>query len=166
GTSPADGGSTVPPDAGTSPIDGGAAQDAGEAPVCTSGVMWNGGPMGPRMNPGRACISCHMNFAGEPIVQVGGTVYPTLKEVDRCYGVGGVTVVIEDANGQVFTLTTTDTGNFSVRATEAPIAFPAKVKVVHGGAERAMNMLAPHGDCNSCHTAAGKNGAPGRILLP
>ena len=33
-------------------------------------------------------------------------------------------------------------------------------------AERAMVAAQTSGDCNSCHTLAGTNGAPGRIMLP
>ena len=40
------------------------------------------------------------------------------------------------------------------------------VYVTRGAARRAMVGTVTNGDCNSCHTAAGANAAPGRILAP
>lgn len=150
-------------DAGTKP----AAPDAGEpASVCTSGTTWTGAEASSRMNPGRACIACHAAAAGRPILQIGGTVYPSLHEPDRCYGAEGAFVVVTDATGRAVTLPTGSTGNFTLSASVAALVHPIKVKVVRNGIERAMQGSPPHGDCNGCHTETGKNGAPGRILLP
>ena len=54
-------------------------------------------------------------------------------------------------------------GNFSTRARIVP---PFKVKVTSGAKERVMAGALTAGDCNSCHTVAGVNGAPGRIMAP
>ncbi len=120
------------------------------------------------MNPGRACITCHQQQEGKSIVQVGGTVYPTLREPNLCYGVDGpavgATVVITDAAGQVFTMPVGATGNFSLRS--GTVQMPFRAKVIRNGVERKMNTPQSTGDCNSCHTETGLNGAPGRILLP
>jgi hypothetical protein len=43
---------------------------------------------------------------------------------------------------------------------------PFRAKVVADGRERVMLMPQTNGDCNACHTESGKNGAPGRIVLP
>jgi hypothetical protein len=46
------------------------------------------------------------------------------------------------------------------------IKLPYHAKVRQGGRERAMNAPQMVGDCNSCHTQTGQNGAPGRIVVP
>jgi hypothetical protein len=178
---PDDPGSTDPPDP----------PPAAEV-ICTSGTHWddedddeNGGldEEGPWMNPGRACIACHLDEEDEPIVQIGGTVFPTLHEEDLCYGVDGrasdAHVVITDASGATFSLPLERTGNFALLAPDEDeddddddddarprVRFPIRAKVVANGRERAMMTPQETGDCNSCHTEQGRNGAPGRILLP
>lgn len=136
--------------------------------VCTSGQTWANGDKGPTMQPGRACITCHESNGDNDIVQIGGTVYPTLRELDGCYGIaGGASVVITDASGKIYTLPVGPTGNFSLDAKDtARIAMPFRAKVVRNGVERHMGTPQSTGDCNSCHTETGRNGAPGRILVP
>lgn len=137
--------------------------------VCTSDTFWTSNRKGPSMQPGRACITCHEKNEDDPIVWVGGTVYPTLREPDGCYGVpgGGVEVVITDAAGRVVTLPVGSTGNFSLSAeSSANLTMPFRAKVVHNGASREMKTPQSSGDCNACHTENGANGAPGRILVP
>ena len=144
--------------------------DAGPNPyatptVCTSNKTWRGGNEGSSsMRPGGACITCH-TMQGGPSYTVAGTVYPTAHEPNDCNGVagGGVSVVVTDANGAVTTLTVNNAGNFSSRAKITP---PFKVKVTNGAKERVMAGPLTAGDCNSCHTHAGVNGAPGRVLAP
>lgn len=118
------------------------------------------------MNPGMACIACHVSQEGSKIVNIGGTVYKTVHEPDLCYGAAGsgATVVITDANNVSTTLTINSSGNFSSRKS---FAFPIHAKVVAAdGTENAMSAAITTGDCNSCHTEQGENGAPGRIHLP
>jgi mono/diheme cytochrome c family protein len=149
----------------------GGKKDAGGADVppvtCTSNVFWQEGNKGSgTMSPGSACLSCHENQRGVRKLAVAGTVYPTANEPDDCFGLGGVSVVVTDLQGKVqATLTTNEAGNFFV---EKGVKAPFKVKVVRGGAERAMvATLGPgDGDCNGCHTRDGANGAPGRIMAP
>jgi mono/diheme cytochrome c family protein len=150
---------------------GAKAQDGGSSriqSVCTSGTFWSGNRRGPTMQPGRACITCHESQEDDPVVWVGGTVYPTLREPDGCYGVdGNATVVITDASGRVVSLPVGPTGNFSLRAeSSAPLTMPIRAKVVKNGIERAMATPQSSGNCNGCHTEDGANGAPGRILVP
>lgn len=150
---------------------GAGSTDAGStAPQCTSGVYWQSGKKGSSMQPGRACIDCHSRTTDKgPIVAIGGTVYPSLHEPDTCFGVDGAAtparVEITDAQGRVFSLPVGPTGNFSLDARNA-IAMPFRAKVIAGGKERAMTQAQSTGDCNSCHTVGGANGAPGRILAP
>lgn len=140
--------------------------------TCSSGTTWTGGNHGsPLMNPGQACITCHTSSGGEeaPHFALAGTVYPTAHEPNNCNGVSGssgagVTVVIVDANNQTITVPVNNSGNFSY--TSATFATPFRAKVVSGGKERLMGVSQTSGDCNSCHTETGANGAPGRIMAP
>lgn len=122
----------------------------------------------PRMHPGRACVSCHDQFKGPEFV-IGGTLYPSLHEPDDCEStsVGDAQVVITDATGREIVLEVNDVGSFhSDEDSEDGIAFPIRAKIVQGGRERVMFGERMTGDCNSCHTQDGLNGAPGRIVLP
>lgn len=137
------------------------------APTCTSGQTWNGGNDGSsRMHPGVACISCHASSGGEaPRFAIAGTVFPTGHEPNDCYAanVGGAQVIITDANGATLTLDANSVGNFY---SSHSVALPYSAKVVYMGKTRAMSATQTTGDCNSCHTQSGANGAPGRITLP
>lgn len=133
--------------------------------VCTSNTTWKKGNDGSSsMRPGGACITCH-TMRGGPAYTVAGTVYPTAHEPNDCNGVnaGGVTVVVTDKNGAVTNIPVNAVGNFSSRAS---IAAPFHVKVTNGAKERVMAGALTAGDCNSCHTLAGVNGAPGRVMAP
>jgi hypothetical protein len=146
---------------------GGAGGDPLTAPAtCTSKTMWTQANRGSSdMNPGKACITCHSTMNG-PSLTIGGTVYPTGHEPDLCNGANGsngARVVITGADGKVQTLTPGTSGNFNSRTT---VALPFKAKVTYMGRERAMVTPQSTGDCNSCHTQNGANGAPGRIVLP
>jgi hypothetical protein len=149
------------PDAAALAGDGGG-DPFSSPPRCTSGTRWNKGN-GELMAPGQSCLKCHA-------LTVGGTIYPTGHEPDDCNGAGGSvqagwpTVLIVDAHGGMESLSVNQAGNFSLdHVTLVP---PLRVKVVFMGRERAMLEPAPNGDCNACHTAAGDNKAPGRIVVP
>jgi hypothetical protein len=159
------------------PPDGGAgdagpyfdASDGGDGgPPCTSGAFWTGGNTGsPLMRPGAACNACHQ-VSGGPNLRIGGTVYPTLNDVNDCNGKGPppqLTVQITGNDGRVFRLPVNSVGNFSVENGPRPRP-PFRAQVSDGTKTRVMNGTVTSGDCNSCHTAAGRNGAPGRILAP
>jgi hypothetical protein len=132
--------------------------------VCTSNTTWNRGNQGSSsMRPGGACVTCH-TMRGGPAYTVAGTVYPTAHEPNDCNGKGtGLTVVVTDKNGAVTNIAVNAVGNFSSRA---KIAAPFHVKVTNGTKERVMAGALTAGDCNSCHTLAGVNGAPGRVMAP
>jgi hypothetical protein len=134
--------------------------------ICSSNQFWDPDEdEGNRMNPGLACITCHRRDDG-PDFRIGGTVYPTLYERDRCFGIpGGGRVEITDANGAMFTANIGSTGNFNISG--GAVVFPIRPRVVSSdGRARAMTMPAPHGNCNECHTERGANGAPGRVMFP
>jgi hypothetical protein len=144
-----------------------AAGTANSAAVCTSGQTWRG-EEGRGMNPGEACIACHSRSREGPRFTIAGTVYATAHEPDMCLGgtgaAQGASIVVTDANGVAHTLRAGSSGNFSYSSS---IAMPYKAKVVGAnGKERAMAAAQTNGDCNSCHTQRGANGAPGRIFAP
>src|SRR5678816_1857969 len=127
--------------------------------VCTSGKYWTSGNGG-SMAPGEACQACHQKQGG-PSYFIAGTVYPTAHEPKDCDGIGSISVVVTDANKVVTTLNANSVGNFS---SGTKVAAPFTVKVTSTKGTRAMSGSLTSGDCNSCHTTAGANGAPGRIM--
>jgi hypothetical protein len=160
-------GSCGPSDGGTDPIP--------TETVCTSGRYWDDPDDGSsRMNPGRACISCHSSADDDdaPNLWVGGTVYPTFREPNMCLGANGTStyagasVEIEDATGKVVSLSVNASGNFLLQRNAATLTFPIRARVLYNGKVRQMGTPQYSGDCNSCHTETGANGAPGRIALP
>jgi cytochrome c5 len=183
---------TDPPPAGG---DAGSSVDASldAAPTCASGLLWTMGNTGsPAMHPGDACNACHSASKG-PNLTFAGTVYRGgLHDIDDCNGTGApapLTVVITDKNGQTATLVVNDAGNFFLEAPQRDggareagggnggggngggggaqrFRAPFHAKVVSGATQRAMMGSVTSGDCNACHTSAGINGAPGRILAP
>jgi len=155
---------TDPPPDGGAPKDGGAGD--GGAGTCTSGTLWKDGNNGsPLMHPGAACNACHQVMGG-PNLRIAGTIYPTLHEPNDCNGKAPpppLTVVITDKNGKVTNLPVNAAGNFFTRAR---VNAPYKAKVTDGTKTRAMTGSVTAGDCNSCHTDLGANGAPGRVMAP
>jgi hypothetical protein len=118
------------------------------------------------MAPGQACAGCHRVGARAGSFSAAGTVYPTAHEPNNCNAgaaVQGAQVVLTGADGQSQTLSVNSAGNFIATAA---LALPFTAKVAFQGRERAMLGAQTNGDCNSCHTVAGINAAPGRILLP
>ena len=133
--------------------------------TCTSGQYLHGSDdVGAAMHPGGACISCHRGNEG-PTFTIAGTVFPTAHEYDDCVSTaaGKGQVVITDSNGVDHAISVGVSGNFY---SQQAISLPYRAKVVVGGQERAMSSSQQSGDCNSCHTLNGANGAPGRIMLP
>ncbi len=157
--------SGMPPGScGTDPTDAGPVQ---YPLVCTSDTQWMLGNHGSKlMHPGGACIDCHnKSFEGPPLV-IAGTVYPTPREPDDCNGISGITVQVTDSQNNVVTMGTNSAGNFMYSAFQGQLYPPFSAKVMANGQERAMKDPVPTGDCNSCHTQDGLNGAPGRIYAP
>jgi hypothetical protein len=150
----------------TNAVDGGL-PEAGPNPyntpsVCTSGKSWSGGNS-MSMRPGEACQACHQKQGG-PSYSIAGTVYPTAHEPKDCNGSpGGMSVVVTDKNNKVVTVAVNSVGNFG---SNAAIAAPFYVKVTAGNKVRPMIGALTAGDCNSCHTETGANGAPGRVMAP
>jgi len=139
-------------------------------PTCTSGVYWTQGNEGSsRMHPGLACIVCHTQSGGDgPRFAVAGTVYPTGHEYDDCDGsaASGAVVTVTDITGVSKSFTANAVGNFYGSPVTGWPVFPITAQVTFSGKVRLMSTAVSSGDCNSCHTLDGANGAPGRIALP
>ena len=166
GTTGSDGGGGTPADGGATE----AGSDAGSPTVvCTSGTMWTDGDHGSAlMHPGEACIACHTVDHG-PTFAAAGTVFPTLHEPDNCDGanLSGLAVIdIMDSKGVETKIPVDTVGNFHAYADQVSITPPFGAAVVEGTKTRAMTEHQTTGDCNSCHTVEGANGAPGRIMEP
>lgn len=147
--------------------------------VCTSKRTWKGGERegDELMNPGEPCIACHKQEAAEgeihaKVYSVAGTVYPSAHEPDDCHGIDGMktkaAVVITDATGKTFTLDVNEAGNFM---TEEKMKKPLRAKVKRGDVVYEMQGAIKDGDCNACHTEAGRADEGdeyprGRIVLP
>lgn len=134
--------------------------------ACSSGSM-SRVREGVTMKPGQACNECHAQKR-ERVYTFAGTVYPTGHEDDLCNGVNGTTagvsIVVTDVAGATLgTIPVNSAGNF---ASNLRVSGAYRVKVVQNGKERAMRAMPSSGDCNSCHTKDGAEGAPGRIALP
>ncbi len=123
------------------------------------------------MNPGEACISCHQRSGGEaPSYVLAGTVYDTGHEPDLCLSSTAstaTTVEITDAANHVFTTAVGSNGNFSFSSRRLTgFTLPYRARIIRNGSSRAMATAQTSGDCNSCHTAAGTEMAPGRMVAP
>lgn len=178
GVEPADVGAPV--DTGTPVVDVPVAQDVPPPPPCVTGTRWTLGNEGdPMMNPGQACVACHLREREGPTL-IGGTVYAQPLQEDNCFGVRGTAstatgsayVEATDAAGLTFRMAINQAGNFYYNS-RTRVTFPLRhvTVVAPSGQRNAMDGDAPHGDCNACHTRAGTttvaggDPAPGRILL-
>lgn len=133
--------------------------------ICTSGVG-STARRGATMQPGEACVTCHSMNPRLPKFTIAGTLYPTGHEVKGCVGhsAGDAIIRVMDASGKtIVDLTPNQVGTF---ISQDPMPAGFRVKVVTANGERAMLGSPPNGNCNSCHTPEGANGAPGRIRLP
>jgi mono/diheme cytochrome c family protein len=121
--------------------------------------------LGASMGPGQACIACHANSGEAPTFGIAGTVFDAPHMQDDCPGSGAATVTVTGAGGKTASKVTNSAGNFFFAPSEVP-GKPYYVTVTRGGKVNAMVASPSSGDCNTCHTAAGANNAPGRILAP
>jgi mono/diheme cytochrome c family protein len=77
-----------------------------------------------------------------------------------------MTVILTDANGEDWTMTANSAGNFWLDP-EAQVVYPYTARIVdREGRERTKQTPVSEGDCASCHSSEGANGAPGRLLPP
>jgi mono/diheme cytochrome c family protein len=117
------------------------------------------------MEPGGDCIGCHASNGG-PSFELAGTVMAALHDDTNCTGVADVTVRITGADGVKVDLVTNVTGNFYLPSNGASVVRPFHAEVIRGDKSVAMMTAQSDTNCANCHTAAGANLAPGRILAP
>lgn len=84
--------------------------------VCVSGTRWIGeNTSDPEMSPGSDCLGCHAENDGPPLV-AAGTVYALANNASQiendCFGLEGVEVELEGADGTILSTTTNRAGNF------------------------------------------------------
>jgi mono/diheme cytochrome c family protein len=135
--------------------------------VCYSEKRWVGEKRGsPEMFPGRDCVGCHIENDGPPLA-LGGTLYAyvvgqeqslQLQTGTDCFGIEGITITIEDADGQIFDVTTNRAGNFYVEGNPDDFAKPFSVVIdgwgvrADGSAQRTpMGTRPVYGGCAGCH---------------
>jgi hypothetical protein len=137
-----------------------------DSTVCYSGMRWVGEKRGsPEMFPGRDCVGCHIDNDGPPLA-VGGTIYPYVlsngspgllaQTGTDCYGLEGVTIRIEDGDGQPFDLVTNRAGNFFIEGNPDDFAkpFTAVINWTDGEGEQRtspMGTRPSYGGCGRCH---------------
>lgn len=121
------------------------------------------------MNPGKPCLACHSSQAPDKAYPFSGTVFLARHEKDTCNSrpPSATKVEIIDRNGTVaLTLNvSTTSGNFN-SPRSASVLLPYTARVYNGSRTATMTTPQTSGDCNSCHTEQGINGALGRIVLP
>jgi hypothetical protein len=142
----------------------GCGPDLGVPPaVCSTTAV--GASHSPEMEPGGDCIGCHGSGEGPSFV-AAGTVMAALHDDTNCSGVAGVTVRLTGVDGVQIDLLTNRTGNFYLDGRASQLKLPFSAQVISGGKSNAMLTAQSNTNCASCHTAAGANLAPGRILAP
>ena len=117
---------------------------------------------------GKDCSSCHSSGANEYIFNIGGTIFRKKDAGDESVGdaAEGYTVeLITRSCKSIIARKGRGSGNFFMRyeLNEDFIPFvldPNGKRVNRASAVHTPDRTA----CNSCHTQAGKNGAPGRIV--
>jgi hypothetical protein len=140
--------------------------DLGVPPQVCSTAAVNAGES-ELMEPGGACIGCHSSYDG-PSFAIAGTVMNALDDDTNCGGVPDVTVAITGADGMRVELVANASGNFTLDRWPGTSLFPYTAQVSRGGVTTKMLTARQAGqnDCNACHTAAGLDAAPGRIIAP
>lgn len=127
------------------------------------------------MNPGVACLQCHLDYGGNRAFPFSGTVFSSFHEKSMCNSPPppGARIEILDEAGQI-TLTMLPSASENFHSTLVPgVALPYRARVVANGRAREMQTLQMSGDCNSCHTEQGgrrlptdEHEAPGRVVWP
>ena len=158
-------------DAGTE--DAGAADagpdDAGFPTTCASNAFYDpfNEPPGELMNPGLPCPTCHFdNQLFYVVFPYAGTVMAGPHEKDRCKSPPppGATVEILELDGGLFwSWLANSSGSF--RTMDAGPS-PYVARLINDGGTKVSTTTHTSGNCNSCHTEQGTNGATGRLTWP
>jgi cytochrome c553 len=159
-------------------VDGGTDSAAAKPPnlfggpsTCTSGEKYQG-KSGFDMRPGEACNACHTSLNVRTFT-IAGTVYPTGHEPNDCVGTkdGSVRIVLTDSAGKetFVPVPANQRGNFALDKGTLTGAYAVRVETTDGAKVRKMGgkvKLPGDGDCNRCHSDAGSEKAPGRVVIP
>ena len=143
--------------------------DAGAMTTCASGNFYNMAAElpGELMNPGLSCPTCHIAGANFYVAfAYAGTVMPGLHEADRCKSPapdGGLVEILEMDGGAGLSFSPKSSGNFK-RLDAGPSPFIARITL--NGISKSSASTHTSGDCNTCHTEQGANGASGRLTWP
>lgn len=122
---------------------------------------------------GQACLECHKEGTnGAPKLKAGGTVYTLLTAVDGTSNLAtGHLIQLKMASDDTLVkfLAGNGTGNSNLKTTTitASDTFTAQVVDANGKVVKSSGTATHNGErlnCNACHTATGKNDAPGRII--
>lgn len=154
--------------------DAGTGQDAGPAPTtCMSSSRWTQGDRGSsQMHPGEACVACHASRKPSRAYFFMGTVYRSAHEQDNCHAgppAGLVMEILHADGGVAYSMNVLwPSGNFYRQALGAGMPLPYRARVRNPATGQTLEMQTPQtsGDCNTCHTEQGSNGAAGRIVWP
>jgi hypothetical protein len=124
----------------------------------------SGQPNGPTHRPGQPCLVCHGGLGpGSPDLSVGGTVYRTMATREA---LAGATVTLTDAQGGTRQLTTNQTGNFLVEASNWQPAYPMRVAISYGGLDVDMKTtVGRDGSCAACHSDPPGPASAGHVYL-
>lgn len=127
-------------------------------PVHSDAVAALGGEVsgqrpGPSHRPGQDCLVCHGGSGpGSPDFTVAGTVYATRGSTTP---LGGVNVVLTDANNATKTVVSNGAGNFYITASQWSPATPIAVKLEYGDKTKVMkSRIGGFGGCALCHYGA------------
>lgn len=128
--------------------------------VCLSGLRWVGGnTRDEEMRPGTDCLACHLENDGPPLM-AAGTVYATVDNASQiandCFGLKGVEVEIEGADGQLLTTTTNRAGNFYFDGDPADLPKPYVARFRYTQPDGTfvspqMTTEPSYGGCAHCH---------------
>lgn len=129
--------------------------------VCVSGLRWTGGSSrDPEMSPGTDCLGCHLENDGPPLV-AAGTVYAladNTSQIDNdCFGLEGVEVELEGADGKLLVTTTNRAGNFYFDGEPSELRKPYVARLRYTTPEGRvispqMVLTQPYyGGCARCH---------------
>jgi hypothetical protein len=112
------------------------------------------------MSPGKDCLGCHLENDGPPLV-AAGTVYAALDNTSQiendCFGLEGVSVELEGADGRLFQTTTNRAGNFYFDGYPIDLVKPYVARLSYtlpDGRVSGPQMIATepyYGGCAHCH---------------
>jgi hypothetical protein len=119
---------------------------------------------GPTHRPGQPCLVCHggLGPASHQFV-MAGTVYEIQGETG---GAKGASVQIEDVNGDFYTATTNEVGNFFITTDQWAPTLPAQVMVFQGqNSQQMVTHIGRDGSCAGCHVEPPSSVSPGSVYV-